>query len=59
VRRWGLTRFLQSMLYETSAHAPVADAAVAVRLLGVRLLACWLPARRAAHVDPVLALRAE
>jgi putative ABC transport system permease protein len=56
---WGLTRFLRTILYETSPHDPITYAGVAVVLLGVAALACWLPARRAARVDPVDALRAE
>jgi predicted permease len=56
---WGLTRFLQSLLFETSPHDPLTYGAVAVGLLGVAALACWLPARRAAKVDPMEALRAE
>jgi len=54
-----LTRLLQSLLFETSSHDPLVYAAVAVALLGVTALACWLPARRAAKVDPISALRAE
>jgi putative ABC transport system permease protein len=56
---WGLTRFLRTILYETSPHDPITYAGVAVVLLGVAALACWLPARRAARVNPVDALRAE
>ncbi len=56
---WGLTRFLQSLLFETSPRDPLIYGAVAVGLLGVAALACWLPARRAAKVDPMEALRAE
>jgi putative ABC transport system permease protein len=56
---WGLTRFLQSLLFETSPHDPLIYGSVAIGLLGVALLACWLPARRAAKVDPMVALRAE
>lgn len=52
-----LARLLQSLLHETSAHDPLAFAAVAAVLAGVGLLACWLPARRAARVDPLVALR--
>jgi len=54
-----LTRVLQSLLYETSSQDPVALAAVAFVLALVGLLACWLPARRAARVDPMIALRSE
>jgi ABC-type antimicrobial peptide transport system permease subunit len=54
-----LTRLLQSLLYETSSQDPTALATVAMILALVGLLACWLPARRAAGVDPMVALRAE
>ena len=54
-----LTRLLQSLLYETSSQDPVALVAVALVLALVGLVACWLPARRAARVDPMIALRAE
>ena len=56
---WGLTRLLQSVLFETSPHDPMTYAAVAAVLLAVAAAACWLPARRAAKVDPMVALRAE
>jgi putative ABC transport system permease protein len=54
-----LARLLQSLLYETSAQDPIALTAVASGLALVGLLACWLPARRAARVDPMVALRSE
>jgi putative ABC transport system permease protein len=54
-----LTRLLQSLLFETSSHDPLVYVAVAAGLLGVASLACWLPARRAAKVDPIIALRAD
>jgi ABC-type antimicrobial peptide transport system permease subunit len=54
-----LTRLLQSLLFETSPHDPLTYGAVAVGLLGIAALACWQPARRAAKVDPVIALRCE
>ena len=54
-----LTRLLQSLLFETSPHDPLIYGLVAAALLGVTALACWLPARRAAKVDPMIALRAE
>jgi predicted permease len=55
----GLTRFLQTMLFEISPLDPTTFAGVAAILGIVGALACWLPARRAAKVDPVVALRAE
>ena len=55
----GLTRLLQSSLYEVSPFDPVSFLAVALVLGGIGALACWLPARRATRIDPVIALRAE
>lgn len=55
----GLTRFMQSLLFETTPNDPAVYASVTIVLLGAATLACWLPARRAAKVDPVIALRAE
>lgn len=56
---WGLTRFLQSLLYETSPVDPLVYAAVALLLLTAAALGCWLPARRAARADVANLLRAE
>jgi putative ABC transport system permease protein len=56
---WGLTRFLESVLFEISPHDPLTYAGVAVVLIGVAVAACWLPARRAARVDVARLLRAE
>jgi ABC-type antimicrobial peptide transport system permease subunit len=55
----GLTRLLSGMLFEVSATDPATFVAIASFLGAVALLAAWLPARRAAHVDPIVALRAE
>jgi len=55
----GLTRYMQSLLFETTPYDPIVYGGVALVLLGAAALACWLPARRAAMVDPVIALRAE
>jgi putative ABC transport system permease protein len=55
----GLTRFLQSQLYHVSPNDPLVMSAVVGLLSVIALVACWLPARRAAKVDPVVALRAE
>jgi len=54
-----LTRFLRKLLFDVSPVDPAAYIAVTGLLLLVALLASWLPARRAARVDPVIALRAE
>ena len=56
---FGGTRLLQSILYGVSAVDPITFTTVAFLLGAVALLACWLPAYRAARVDPMVALRNE
>jgi putative ABC transport system permease protein len=52
-------RAIQSQLYNTSGNDPVSLAGVTLFFAAVAALACWLPARRAMKVDPIVALRAE
>jgi ABC-type antimicrobial peptide transport system permease subunit len=54
-----LTRVAQSLLFGISATDPLTFTANALLFLGVGLLACWLPARRAMRIDPMNALRHE
>jgi len=54
-----LTRLLSSLLFAVTPTDPVTFAAAPVLLLAVAALACWIPARRAAAIDPVRALRQE
>lgn len=56
---WALTRLLQTLLFEVTATDLPTFGGIALLSVFVALLACWIPARRAALVDPMIALRSE
>ena len=53
----GMARLFSSLLYGVGSNDPLTFVVAPVILLGVAVLACWIPARRAARIDPVNALR--
>jgi putative ABC transport system permease protein len=55
----GLTRLMSSLLFGVKANDIATLATVAAVLAGVAALACYIPARGAARVDPIIALRCE
>jgi putative ABC transport system permease protein len=59
IASFGLTRLIASLLFETTATDTTTFAVVAIGLFLITLLACYIPARRATKVDPLVALRYE
>jgi predicted permease len=56
---FALTRFMKTLLFAVEPTDPTVFGSIALLLLLVALLACWIPARRATKVDPLIALRSE
>jgi ABC-type antimicrobial peptide transport system permease subunit len=59
VGAWLLSRTMTSLLFEVTPNDPIVYFGVSVLLLLVAVIASYLPARRAAKIDPMVALRAE
>ena len=57
-RRW-CSRLMRGLLFGVAPHDPATLASVALLMAVVGVLACWIPAVRAARIDPAVALRAQ
>src|SRR5262249_38265554 len=56
---FAVTRMVSGLLFGVGATDPLTFMGVAILLVAVAFLACWIPARRATKVDPLIALRSE
>jgi len=51
------TRVIQRLLFGVEPHDPITFIAVAAMMAAIGIIACWLPARRAARIDPAITMR--